>query len=249
MSWSQQVFAYCERGMSAAFWAEPLNAVTNIAFLVAAAVAARELGGRKRSGSRIAEWVLIALVAIIGVGSFLFHTFATRWSAIADTGPIGVFMLAYLAYALRRFVGLGWVWTMLALAGFVLALRYAGQIQCRPGLLSVTEAARGRCLNGTLGYAPAFLAMLGIGAWLAALRHPAWRRLTAASLVFLVSMLFRTVDLEVCAATRVAGRALGTHALWHILNATTLWLLVTAAVRAGRSGAGVGGSQQIEVVG
>lgn len=233
MSWSDQVFNYCERGTSGAFWAEPLNAFTNAAFILAAAVAARELGRRDDAARRHVEWTLIALVAVIGIGSFLFHTYATRWSAIADVAPIGIFMLAYFAYALRRLAGWHWLMVATALTGFVLALRYAGEIQCRPGLLSVTAAARGRCLNGTLGYAPAFLAMLLVGALLAVKRHPAWRWLVAAGGVFLVSMLFRTLDLEICAVTRIAGRALGTHALWHILNALTLWLLLTTAIRHG----------------
>ena len=233
MTWSEQVFRYCERGQDTGFWAEPLNAITNAAFLLAALAAAIELQKRDPRDRDLAAAALIAIVCIIGAGSFLFHTLATRWAGLADTVPIVVFMMAYLAYALRVYLGLGWIWTALGLVGFFVALQYADTIPCRPGLISVAEAARGPCLNGTVGYLPAFLAMLGIGAALAFRRHPAARYLLGASGAFFLSMGFRTVDLEMCALTRIGGRALGTHFLWHLLNAATLFLLLRAAVRHG----------------
>ena len=81
---------YCER-TTAAFWAEPVNALTNAAFLMAALIgwrAARSTG--RRDGPMI---LLIALTASIGVGSFLFHTVATRWAALADVVPISLFIV------------------------------------------------------------------------------------------------------------------------------------------------------------
>ncbi|MFZ1469197.1 MAG: hypothetical protein WAT09_09480 [Paracoccaceae bacterium] len=33
-------------------------------------------------------WALIAIAGLIRIGSFLFHTVATRWAELADTGPI-----------------------------------------------------------------------------------------------------------------------------------------------------------------
>ncbi len=233
MSWSTQVFRYCERAQDPSFWAEPLNAVTNAAFLIAAVAAAIAYMREPRAASAPGVLALIALVFIIGIGSFLFHTLATRWAAMADVAPIGIFMLAYMGYALRAYVKLGWITTAIGVGLFILTLQVAGDIQCRPGLISVTEAARGPCMNGTVGYAPAFLAMLGIGAVLLVRHHLAARYLLAASAVFLLSMLARTVDIEICPMTGIAGAPIGTHFLWHILNATTLYLLLMAAVRHG----------------
>jgi hypothetical protein len=234
MNWNEQVFRYCERGQDAGFWAEPVNAITNAAFPLAALAAAIELHRREPRERGMAASPLIVLVCVIGAGSFLFHTFATRWAGLADTIPIVVFMLAYLGYALRVYLGLGWITTTLGLIGFIAAFQYAGTIQCRPGLVSVMTAVRGPCLNGTVGYVPGFLAMLGVGTALAFRRHPAARYLLAAGGVFFASMAFRTVDLELCALTRIAGRAFGTHFLWHLLNAATLYILLLAAVRHGR---------------
>jgi hypothetical protein len=85
-----------------------------------------------------------------------------------------------------------------------------------------------------MGYVPAFVAMAGLGLVLLILRHPAWRYLALAAGFFLVSMAFRTVDLEICDLSRLMGRRLGTHFLWHILNAATLYVLLLAAIRHGR---------------
>jgi hypothetical protein len=234
VAWTDQIFRYCERGADPSFWAEPLNATTNAAFLLAGVAALAEIARQPSRTRGVAETLLALLVLVIGTGSFLFHTYATRWAAIADTGPIGLFMLAYLAYALRVLLRLSWLTTAAGIVLFIAALKFAGDMECRPGLLSVTAAARGPCLNGTAGYLPAFLAMAAIGLVLALKRHPAWRYLLPAALVFLVSMVFRTVDLEVCALTRMLGKARGTHFLWHLLNATTLYLLLAAAIRHGR---------------
>ena len=73
---------YCER-IDASFWSEPVNAITNGAFLVAAVLLALRLRG---SDDR-AAWLLTGLVAAIGIGSFLFHTFATGWAAAAGISP------------------------------------------------------------------------------------------------------------------------------------------------------------------
>lgn len=235
MSWStQQLFRYCERGADPAFWGEPINALTNGAFILAAVAAAVSLLRRQdqRAGAvdTLAIAAMIALVFVIGVGSFLFHTTATRWAALADTVPIGVFMLAYMAYALRVFLKLGWIWVALGLALFIAALQYASGLQCRPGLISGAAAVSGRCLNGTAGYIPAFMAMIGIGTVLRIQDHPAANSLLAAGMIFLASMFFRTIDFEVCGLTRLGGQEVGTHFLWHVLNALTLYLLLRAAV-------------------
>jgi len=236
MSMSDKVFRYCERGGDPAFWAEPLNAITNGAFLIAAVAAAVELSRRRGDGWRIGPWLLTLLVFVIGVGSFLFHTYATRWAAIADVAPIGIFMLGYMGYALAVLLRLHWSLVVIGVLGFVAALYGAGEIQCqRTGLLSITAAARGPCLNGSPGYLPALGAMILIGAALLAMRHKAGPYVLAAGGVFLVSLTLRTVDWEICELTRFAGRTLGTHFLWHVFNATTLYLLLLAAIRHGVS--------------
>lgn len=233
MSWWDQVFRYCERGSDPSFWAEPLNAVSNAAFILAAIAAGISYTRRPCNEPAPGVIALIVLVFIIGIGSFLFHTFATRWAAMADVIPIGIFMLSYLGYALRTYLKLNWLWVAVGLVIFVAALQIAGAIDCRPGFFS-PASARGACLNGTGGYVPAFLAMMGIGAVLALKSHKAGGYLLCAGLVLFASMLFRIVDLELCSETRIAGGVIGTHFMWHLLNAATLYLLLMAAVHHGQ---------------
>ena len=52
------------------------------------------------------------------------------------------------------------------------------------------------------------------------------RRLTEIGVLFLVSLTARTLDRSVCAALPI-----GTHALWHVLNAVVLYALVVTAIR------------------
>ena len=69
---------YCER-TTGAFWAEPINALTNLAFIIAALVVWP--AAWRRPERSLLELTVIALVGVIGVGSFLFHTLATPLSA------------------------------------------------------------------------------------------------------------------------------------------------------------------------
>jgi hypothetical protein len=232
MGWDDKIFRYCERGSDPSFWAEPLNAVSNAAFIVAAIAAAYTYVRLPRDERNLTEAALIALVAVIGIGSFLFHTLANQWTSLADVIPIGVFMLAYLAYALCRYLSLHWIVVAAGVGLFVWAMLAVGDIECT-GPLAMTGTPSGPCFNGSLGYAPALFVMLGIGAMLGVMRHPAWGYVLGAGVVFLFSMTFRSIDFETCALTGLGGRAFGTHFLWHILNATTLYLLLLGALRTG----------------
>lgn len=223
--WRQQIYSYCERGASPAFWAEPLNAASNGAFHLAALAGFVVWAAAPRR--RAVDLALIVLVFVIGTGSFLFHTLATRWAAVADTAPIGIFMVGYLAYALKRWVGFGWLLTLLSLVVFFIMLWQSSVVRCDGG----------PCLNGSVAYFPALGALLLIGAYLAARRHPAGVYLFSAAAIFAVSLTFRSIDKMICPQTVIsiidASRPSGTHFLWHILNATLLFLLLLAALRHG----------------
>lgn len=232
MNWSK-VYSYCERGGDPAFWAEPLNATSNGAFIIAALLGAWQLMRSPRTDHALFEWVLVVLVFAIGVGSFMFHTYATVWSIPFDTVPISLFMLGYLGYALRRFVGAPWIVVVAAVVAFYFSVSYAQGIQCSNELLPMTRGAGKRCFNGTLGYTPAFLALVLVGLVLAFQRHKAAIYLLLAAVVFLASMTFRTIDYEVCRWAVRGARGIGTHFLWHILNAVVLYLLLLGAIRTG----------------
>jgi hypothetical protein len=226
-SWLAPVDIYCER-TNASFWAEPLNAATNAAFLVAAAAAALHWA---RAGGR--DWpaaFLIALAAIVGTGSFLFHTFANRWSLLADVLPIAAFIYSYFLIAMRRFLGLSAIVAAALTGGFVLF----NMTFPRLWLAAFPEVT----LNGSVGYLPAAGAMALVGAACrlkAGSGQGALARaggtLIAAALVFAASLTFRSLDHAFCGALPV-----GTHFLWHLLNALVLFMLMRAAIDFTREG-------------
>lgn len=152
MDWWQQFFLYCERGNDPAFWAEPFNAISNGAFVIAAAATVPALARARATRPVTAEALLVAVCATIGVGSFCFHTFATRWAFMFDVSSIMLMSLAYLVYAMRRFVGAGWVGAAAAVAALFVGFSLVRLIPCPTGLLPVTAAAGHPCLNGSLGY-------------------------------------------------------------------------------------------------
>lgn len=232
MDWSK-VYSYCERGSDPSFWAEPLNAISNGAFVIAGLIAAWQLARSSRKDHALFEWLLVLIVICIGIGSFMFHTYATVWAIPFDTVPISLFMLGYLGYALRRFAGAPWIIVIAALVGFFFSVKYAQGIPCSNELLPMTRGAGKRCFNGTLGYTPAFVALVLVGALLLIQRHPAAKYLFGGAALFLIAMTFRTIDLEVCRWAVRGGRGVGTHFLWHTFNGLLLYVLLLGAIRHG----------------
>lgn len=237
MGWHEQIFRYCERGLNPAFWAEPFNAASNLAFLVAAVAMAGRLNELPPDLPRLrraALALMLLLVAAISVGSFLFHTLATRWAEIADVLPITGFMVLYLAFALRLWMGLGWTTIVCSLVVFLAISGLLSRIDCAslafvvPDRVAALGIAPGTCFRGTIAYAPALCALLVMGLWIGP-RQAAGRTLLIAAATFGCAMTLRRLDQDICPSTAILGAARGTHALWHLLNAVTLGLLLHAA--------------------
>jgi len=214
---------YCER-VGPELWAEPLNAVTNLAFIAAAVVLARMLARAEGAGRHDpACWVLVALIFLIGIGSGLFHTFAVGWAALADVIPIALFILLYTWFALVRFAAVG---VVIGLLGVVAVIGLAAAIPLLTGFGGGT-------------YAAALLTLIAVGFFLYGWRrHPAGSVLLWAAAVFAVSLTLRTLDQPLCSAW-----PLGTHFAWHLLNAVVLTMVTRAMIRFGRpapdDGAGI----------
>ncbi len=216
MNWSEPIDIYCER-IGPAFWAEPVNALTNIAFLIAALAAC----ARYRRARLIDVWLLslIVIVALIAFGSFAFHTIATRGAVLLDTIPIALFVYGYLALTLRRFVGVPAIATAVILIAF---------IALSQGMSSFVP--RGT-LNGSLDYAPPLVALYIVGV----LARPEARRgILLAAVVFTLSLALRTIDIAVCSSF-----PLGTHFAWHLINALVLYVLLITAIDTAAAARGV----------
>ncbi len=199
---------YCER-CGPEFWAEPLNALTNVAFLLAAAAAWRSAKRHDALSREIG--ILIGLAATVGVGSFLFHTFANKLTMYLDIIPILLFQLFFIWVYARRQIG----WSPGASCGLLAGLLAA----------SLVGLAWRDVLNGSLSYAPAWLLLVALGAY--HIRHASrkpWQLMIAAILVF-VALVFRTIDLAVCETIPV-----GTHFLWHLINGYVFYLVMQSAI-------------------
>ncbi len=205
MDWTQHIDNYCER-ISPEFWAEPINAMTNAAFLISALIMWRRLQGQSMPTAR----VLVIILAMIGIGSYLFHTYAQIWAAIADTTPILLFILVYI-FAINRDVWGMTQWPALGVT--LLFLPYAA------ATLPLFQQIPG--LGSSAGYAPVPLLIL-IYAVLLRNRVPETARgLAIGAGILIVSILFRAMDEPFC--TQIP---LGTHFMWHILNAIMLgWMI------------------------
>src|SRR5918999_5968339 len=109
--------AYCERvGMG--LFAEPLNAVSNISFLLAAWAAwmLAQRTGTPSAGVR----VLIALAASVGIGSILWHTYPTSLTLILDIVPILIFIIWYIWLYTRNVIGMRLLFAVACVAAFLL---------------------------------------------------------------------------------------------------------------------------------
>jgi hypothetical protein len=201
----RQIDGYCER-VDPSYWAEPVNAVTNAAFLIAAFVMWRRVRGQ---GIPLAT-ALCGLLGAIGVGSYLFHTHGQVWAAIADVVPIVLFSLTYIYAANRDFWGLRPVVAGIGALGY---LPYSAL------LTPVFAALPFFGVSSFYWPLPVLILAYAIGL---RTRAPATARgLAIGAGLLCVSLTFRSLDMTVCDTI-----PLGTHFLWHILNGILLgWMI------------------------
>ncbi len=199
---------YCER-RGPEFWAEPLNALTNLVFLLAAAAAWWSARRHHRLTREIV--ILIALAAIVGVGSFLFHTFATSWAMYLDMIPIFVFQMDFVWLYSRRQIQFSRLRGGLLLAGLLLTSL---------PLLTFHDV-----LNGSLTYLPAWLLLAAFGAYhVRQSKHHPWQ-LVIAAILLLSALGFRTIDKTFCEKIPY-----GTHFLWHLINGIVFYLVIQSLI-------------------
>lgn len=206
MDWHTPVDLYCER-TATGLWAEPLNAVSNLAF-IAVGLLLWSIG-RQRQVLAVAQ--LGVMVVLIGLASGAFHLWAERWAEVADIAAIALTLLLWVCLWLRQIAG--WRWRT-AWLGAPLFVGFS---------LAVSAVIPPSALNGSAGYAPPLLTLLLLAAAHRWLQVPGGARLMAAAGVFAVSLAFRSLDLALC-----PHWPHGTHFVWHILNAVTLGLAASA---------------------
>ena len=200
---SQSINIYCER-LDVGIWAEPINAVTNFAFILAAIIM------WIRCKNLVEGRVLAFLLFSIGCGSFLFHTFAQTWAAILDVTPILIFILTYIYAANRRFL----VWSKrMSITGVILFLPYQ--------FLVVSILSSIQFLGSSAQYVPVAILIFFYSALLHKSKTNLSRELFVGATILSLSIFARTIDEPLCLIVSV-----GTHFIWHILNAIMLaWMI------------------------
>lgn len=194
-------YEYCERTSDSIF-GEPFNTLSNLAFAVAAVVAFVQL--RRRFGGRVPPpllW-LVALLAAIAIGSFVFHA-VRGWTEYLDTIPIGLLILAYFVTLAHYFFGVSWAYSAAVVPAFLVV---SGALSTVAGFVAMYVCGVG---------------MLVLYAVMMVLRAPLRRygyQLLGVSVLFGLSLTARQLDLVLCNDIRF-----GTHFIWHILNAVVLY--------------------------
>lgn len=202
---------YCERLDAVGFWAEPVNAISNL-FFVIAAILAYQLIRKSETSPKFPAYLLSFTLFIIGVGSFFWHTFAEPWAEAADVIPIMVYILLYILFFSRYILNYTYLLASLLVGGFFFFSFLFGQ------------AVDMSWLNGGIGYVPPILYLLFLT--LLTKEQEQIKKLFPLIGLFLVSLTFRSVDMLVCECPCV-----GTHFLWHVLNAVFLFLLIRFMVQ------------------
>ena len=206
--------SYCERAGDAALWAEPLNAVTNLFFIAAAVLGGKLLWQVKPAKPSADYWMLVVALFGIGIGSGMWHLHPTGTTVLMDVIPITIFMNVYLLSALRRLCGLIWR-KVICWWGLYQVLTVAAQVYLPANLL-----------HGTVMYLPTYAAMVGLIFALSRRDVLMGKRFALITTVWSLSLIFRTIDLEICTQF-----PMGTHFLWHTLNAWVLYALLKLLMR------------------
>ena len=203
MDLSKPIDIYCER-LDIGIWAEPINAVTNAAFILAA------IFMWLRCKNMIEGRILSFLLFSIGCGTFLFHTFAQTWAALLDVMAIFIFILTYIFIANRRFLA----WSkMVSLIGVILFFPYQ--------LLFASILSNIQFFGSSVQYIPVAILIFVYSGLLRKSESNLSRGFFIGATILCLSIVFRIIDEPLCSIFSV-----GTHFVWHILNAIMLsWMI------------------------
>lgn len=199
----------CERTESGLF-AEPLNAVSSMAFMLVAYLVIRYRNSQHEiRGKNIADiHLLTLLIGFIGIGSFTFHTLSTTWAELMDIVPIVLFILVYFVCFLLRVVRCGMFQVAVALVAFL-------------GFTYFIMTAFPGAFNNSIAYLSTMGALCAMAIYLNIMRRPSARMYLMAALIGCISLFFRSIDMMVCDMVSV-----GTHFIWHSLNAVVIYILM-----------------------
>ncbi|MES2984908.1 MAG: ceramidase domain-containing protein [Pseudomonadota bacterium] len=207
-------YGVCERaGLGAA--AEPMNVLSSFMFMIVAVSIYRYY---HRNEDLKGKWMvdvhaLTFLTFIIGVNSLVFHAFPSPTTELIDTMSIVLFIIIYFWCVLFRIGRCTIFQAGICFIAFV-------------GFSHILVHQFPRALNDSIGYLSSMIALIVIAVHLHLKARPSSSHFLLASIIGVVSLFCRAIDREVCDMFPI-----GTHFLWHTLNATLLYILLKQLVR------------------
>lgn len=194
---------YCER-TAPGLLGEPLNAVTNLAFIVAAVLLWR-MARRAGTTRDPLVWLPIGLLFLTGLGSLALHTTAHPIGGAVDTLALSLCLLATVYAGARRWLG----WSPLLAMGWPV------------GMIAASVATGWLVPVAGAAYLGAFLTAIAMAVALCRRDHGASWWVAGAAAVFVPSFILRALDQPFCGEIPT-----GTHFAWHLLNACVLYLAI-----------------------
>lgn len=209
MNFLENIDIYCER-IDPSFWSEPLNAITNIAIFLAGLICFLQIRNLEKS-NRKSNLVLQSIFAMItGIGSFLFHTFAVRWSMLADVIPIFCFQITAFYFMVKYIFKCSTILTLIVLIIFA-------TLTIGLGVPPFTSY-----INGSLTYIPSLFFLILMHFYFVKNNQTNLKNhALLAWLSFFISVCARSIDMQVC-----NDFPYGTHFIWHTLNGVTIFILI-----------------------
>lgn len=201
---------HCERQNTQSFF-EPLNSISNAAFLISAYYAHKYIKENKIQDKNIQK--LPYVIGLMGIGSFMFHSFRNQITNYADVIPIYFFIVFSIFIALQKLIKKkSLVYSLIVTFGIV-------QLGIYFTLLNY--------LYGSINYIATLTTLL-------ILAYAIYRKYGKVLLqpmiffitIFGVALIFRNIDFIICPYFRI-----GTHYMWHILIALTTYLGVKFLVK------------------
>jgi hypothetical protein len=205
---------YCER-LAPGLWGEPLNLLSNVAFLIAGGLIWRVLTTGQFQWRKLPAdlAVLTGLLFAIGIGSALWHLTAHYWALWTDQIPILLFINIFLLSCLFRVIEVSVLQGVMVFATYHI-LNTGALVLLPTGFL-----------NGSIFYIPTWLFLAGLTVIIWSRRKTIRQYYLWALIIFTVALTLRTVDNTLCNVIPT-----GTHFIWHLLIAITLYLLMLGLI-------------------
>lgn len=207
-------YGVCERH-GESMWSEPLNVLSSFAFIYVA-IAIYRYYRREEDIQNKRIWDiqgLTFLCFIIGVNSTVFHAFPTPTTELLDTLSIVMFIIIYFWSVLFRIGRCNLFQATICFVAFL-------------GFSHILVHQFPRALNDSIGYLSSMIALIMIAVHLHLKARPSSQHFMLAAIVGVCSLFCRAIDHEICPMLPI-----GSHFVWHTLNATLLYILLKQLVR------------------